>query len=197
MIGYVRGVVTHLFEDACFVDVQGVGYRVYIPASTIQEITVGKEIQLFTYMAVREDAILLYGFATTDEYELFMLLISVNGVGPKVALGILSAVTPEGFRLAVQQKQLQTLVKLPGIGKKTGERILLELQDKVGKADVHTTDDVEAIRAVPTDEVVMALVSLGYSEGEAHKAAARVTSLNLPLPEQIRRALQQLGGGNT
>ena len=82
MIGYVRGVVTHLFEDACFVDVQGVGYRVYIPASTIQEITVGKEIQLFTYMAVREDAILLYGFATTDEYELFMLLISVNGVGP-------------------------------------------------------------------------------------------------------------------
>ncbi|MUP47855.1 Holliday junction branch migration protein RuvA [uncultured Megasphaera sp.] len=197
MIGYVRGVVTHLFEDACFVDVQGVGYRVYIPASTIQEITVGKEIQLFTYMAVREDAILLYGFATTDEYELFMLLISVNGVGPKVALGILSAVTPEGFRLAVQQKQLQTLVKLPGIGKKTGERILLELQDKVGKADAHTTDDVEAIRSVPTDEVVMALVSLGYSEGEAHKAAARVTSLDLPLPEQIRRALQQLGGGNT
>ena len=148
-------------------------------------------------MAVREDAILLYGFATTDEYELFMLLISVNGVGPKVALGILSAVTPEGFRLAVQQKQLQTLVKLPGIGKKTGERILLELQDKVGKADAHTTDDVEAIRSVPTDEVVMALVSLGYSEGEAHKAAARVTSLDLPLPEQIRRALQQLGGGNT
>ena len=197
MIGYVRGVVTHLFEDACFVDVQGVGYRVYIPASTIQEITVGKEIQLFTYMAVREDAILLYGFATTDEYELFMLLISVNGVGPKVALGILSAVTPEGFRLAVQQKQLQTLVKLPGIGKKTGERILLELQDKVGKADAHTTDDVEAIRSVPTDEVVMALVSLGYSEGEAHKAAARVTSLDLSLPEQIRRALQQLGGGNT
>lgn len=197
MIGYVRGVVTHLFEDACFVDVQGVGYRVYIPASTIQEITVGKEIQLFTYMAVREDAILLYGFATTDEYELFMLLISVNGVGPKVALGILSAVTPEGFRLAVQQKQLQTLVKLPGIGKKTGERILLELQDKVGKADAHTTDDVEAIQSVPTDEVVMALVSLGYSEGEAHKAAARVTSLDLPLPEQIRRALQQLGGGNT
>lgn len=197
MIGYVRGVVTHLFEDACFVDVQGVGYRIYIPASTIQEITVGKEIQLFTYMAVREDAILLYGFATTDEYELFMLLISVNGVGPKVALGILSAVTPEGFRLAVQQKQLQTLVKLPGIGKKTGERILLELQDKVGKADAHTTDDVEAIRSVPNDEVVMALVSLGYSEGEAQKAAARVTSLDLSLPEQIRRALQQLGGGNT
>ena len=132
MIGYVKGIVTHIFRDSCFVDVHGVGYRVSIPASTMDKLVLNREITLFTYMSVREDAIVLYGFATQDEYDLFMLLISVNGVGPKVALGILSAASPDGFRLAVHQKNMKVLTKMPGIGKKTAERIVLELHDKIG-----------------------------------------------------------------
>ena len=122
MIGYVKGVVTHIFRDSCFVDVHGVGYRVSIPASTMDKLALNREITLFTYMSVREDAMVLYGFATQDEYDLFMLLISVNGVGPKVALGILSAASPDGFRLAVHQKNMKVLTKMPGIGKKTAKR---------------------------------------------------------------------------
>lgn len=101
---------------------------------------------LYTYMSVREDAIVLYGFATQDEYDLFMLLIGVNGVGPKVALGILSAGTADSFRLAVHQKDIKGLTKMPGIGKKTAERIVLELQDKIGP--VASEDAGAAIWAV-------------------------------------------------
>ena len=119
MIGYVKGVVSHIFSNSCFIDVHGVGYRTYAPASTLDTLIVGQEALLYTYMSVREDAILLYGFATQDEYDLFMLLIGVNGVGPKVALGILSADKADGFRLAVHQKDIKSLTKMPGIGKKT------------------------------------------------------------------------------
>ena len=91
MIGYVRGIVTHLFKESCYVDVHGVGYRVYVPTTTRQQLTEGHEATLFTYLNVREDAMQLYGFWTEEEYELFILLISVSGIGPKVGLGILSA----------------------------------------------------------------------------------------------------------
>ena len=104
MIGYLKGVISHIFVNSCFIDVHGVGYRTYAPASTLDTLCVGQEAMLYTYMSVREDAIVLYGFATQDEYDLFMLLIGVNGVGPKVALGILSAGTADSFRLAVHQK---------------------------------------------------------------------------------------------
>ena len=127
MIGYLKGVISHIFVNSCFIDVHGVGYRTYAPASTLDTLCVGQEAMLYTYMSVREDAIVLYGFATQDEYDLFMLLIGVNGVGPKVALGILSAGTADSFRLAVHQKDIKGLTKMPGIGKKTAERIVLEL----------------------------------------------------------------------
>ena len=95
MIGYVRGIVTHLFKESCYVDVHGVGYRVYVPTTTRQQLIEGHEAMLFTYLNVREDAMQLYGFWTEEEYELFILLISVSGIGPKVGLGILSGMTPE------------------------------------------------------------------------------------------------------
>jgi Holliday junction DNA helicase RuvA len=133
MIGYVRGVVTHLFKDACYVDVHGVGYRVYVPTTTRQLLVEGEESTLFTYLNVREDAMQLYGFSTEDEYELFILLISVSGIGPKVGLGILSGMTPEAFKLAILNGQVAQLTKLPGIGKKSAERLVLELKDKLAK----------------------------------------------------------------
>ena len=166
MIGYVKGVVSHIFSNSCFIDVHGVGYRTYAPASTLDTLIVGQEALLYTYMSVREDAILLYGFATQDEYDLFMLLIGVNGVGPKVALGILSADKADGFRLAVHQKDIKSLTKMPGVGKKTAERIVLELQDKIGLEGTAPAAETGASSA-PTGlsgmvaETVSALTGLG------------------------------------
>ena len=124
MIGYVRGQVSHLFVDYCFIDVQGVGYRLHISAATRQKLSVGTAVTLFTYLNVREDALLLYGFYTQPEYDLFNKLISVSGIGPKVAMGMLSAITVDNLCRAIQQKQLGILTKLPGIGKKSAERLI-------------------------------------------------------------------------
>lgn len=170
MIGYLRGEVSHLFSDYCFLDVHGVGYRVFIPESTRQKIAINKPILLFTYLSVREDAMLLYGFFSQDEYELFLQLISVSGIGPKVAIGILSSINVQEFRSAISQKKIAVLTKLPGVGKKTAERMLLELKDKIGQLD--TTQAVNDEHFIPEfdDNIVLqasqALASLGYSQAE-------------------------------
>ena len=132
MIGYIRGKVTALFKDACFLEAGGIGYRIFISDKTRQQLVSGEEAKLLTYMAVREDAILLYGFLGEEEYELFLLLISISKIGPKVAMGILSAMTPSAFVGAVKTQSVTKLTKLPGIGKKTAERLLVELKDKIG-----------------------------------------------------------------
>lgn len=170
MIGYVRGIVSHLFPDYCFIDVQGVGYRIYIAASTRQRLNAGTEASLFTYLNVREDALLLYGFYTQDEYELFLQLTSVGGIGPKVALGILSAINPDAFRMAVSAKNVTILTKIPGIGKKTAERIIVELHDKIGLPAGVSQPDQEQLSVGDTDDVIQqacaALTALGYTQAE-------------------------------
>ena len=123
MIGYIRGKVTALFKDSCFLEAGGIGYRIFISDKTRQKLTNGEEAKLLTYMAVREDAILLYGFLGEEEYSLFLLLISISKIGPKVAMGILSSMTPSAFVGAVKTQNVSQLTKLPGIGKKTAERI--------------------------------------------------------------------------
>jgi Holliday junction DNA helicase RuvA len=199
MIGYVKGIVTHMFTDSCFVDVQGVGYRVYIPASTLEKLSMGKESLLYTYMSVREDAIILYGFLTQDEYDLFILLIGVNGIGPKVALGILSAVHPDGFRAAVRQKNMAVLTRISGIGKKTAERIVLELQDKIGKADAAA--DAAAIASgavVPSgivQEALAALTSLGYSTQEVQPVIEEKAAACDTVEKLLKEVLRALGSG--
>lgn len=199
MIGYLKGIVTHIFREYCFIDVHGVGYRVFVPASTMEKLTIGRETTVFTYMSVREDAILLYGFATQDEYELFMLLISVNGVGPKVALGILSAANPDGFRLAVHQKNMKVLTKMPGIGKKTAERIVLELQDKIGPVDDGAVADLSVPAAAASQgiaaETLAALVSLGYSEQEVLPVVEAKADTCQTVEQLLKEALKALGSG--
>lgn len=199
MIGYVKGVVTHIFIDSCFVDVHGVGYRVYIPGSTMEKLTIGREMLLFTYMSVREDAILLYGFQSQDEYDLFMLLVGVNKVGPKVALGIMSAIRPESFRMAVRQKNIAVLTKLPGIGKKTAERLILELQDKIGKLDREDSiGDMPMEGVVPqgiAQETLAALTSLGYSSQEVLPAIEENVQKCTTVEELLKKVLRVLGSG--
>lgn len=171
MIGYIRGKVSHIMIEYCFLDVQGVGYRIFVAASTREKLVVNQEITLFTYLNVREDAMHLYGFYTQIEYDLFLKLISVSGIGPKVALGIMSAITVEDLCKSISQKNITILTKLPGIGKKTAERLVLELHDKLGFA---VTDDIPEIlvmddksqNADVISEASLALVALGYTQTE-------------------------------
>ncbi|MDT8901006.1 Holliday junction branch migration protein RuvA [Anaeroselena agilis] len=196
MIGYLKGTVTHLYNEHCFLDVQGVGYRVFIPASTRQQLAAGSAVTLFTHLNVREDAMLLYGFITTDEYELFQHLITITGVGPKVALGVLSAISPAEFRAAVSQKNAALLTRIPGIGKKTAERLILELKDKLGLPEGFSPVAGKAGLAaeIPQDarqEAAQALVALGYSQSEVGSVLQRIESDGQSAEEMIKLALKE------
>lgn len=201
MIGYVRGIVTHLFKESCYVDVHGVGYRVYVPITTRQQLIEGQEATLFTYLNVREDAMQLYGFWTEDEYELFILLISVSGIGPKVGLGILSGMTPEAFKLAVINGQVQQLTKLPGIGKKSAERLVLELKDKLVKMTQISVETPAAIQPIgvshsgPSGEAIEALVSLGYAQRDVETLVESLNDGSKDVSALIKACLVELGKG--
>jgi Holliday junction DNA helicase RuvA len=205
MIGYVKGVVTHLFTDYCFVDVQGVGYRVFIPNSTRQKLAVGQPATLFTYLNVREDAMSLHGFYTQEEYDLFLSLISVSGIGPKVAAGVLSTITPQNFRSAISANNAAILTKLPGIGKKTAERIILELKDKIGIGGVEVTDTAGQSPIdgnLPGDivqEAIQALLALGYNHAEITPVIKKIyqrentAQTELSIEQLIRLTLKEFG----
>ena len=171
MIGYLHGRVIALYTDHCLHDVHGVGNRDYVANSTRTKLRLKEEASLFVYTSVREDAIVLYGFATEEEYDLFLQLIGVSGIGPKVALGILSAITVEGLCRAIQNKQASVLTKLPGIGKKSAERLILELKDKVafrgsGEEELLTIENGEEVGDDAASEAMAALQSLGYTPSE-------------------------------
>lgn len=197
MIGYLKGTITHLVTDHCFIDVQGVGYRVFIPGATRQKLSIGKVSSLFTHMHVREDAILLYGFYTEDEYDLFLTLTSINGIGPKVAMGILSAIDPKQFCLAISTKNIGMLTKLPGIGKKTAERMLLELKDKIGPiTDDGVTDlTVNVASGDIVEEGIQALIALGYNQNEIMPIVKRIGKNVESVESLIKLALREFSRG--
>ncbi len=201
MIGYVRGTVSHLAVDHCFIDVQGIGYRVFIAQSTRQKITIAAVVSLFTYMYVREDALMLYGFYTQDEYDLFLQLTSISGIGPKVAMGILSAIDPQQFRIAISQKNIGILTKLPGVGKKTAERVILELKDKIGliTEDDLNGDHISGISVSTGDvieEALQALLALGYNQNEIMPVLKKIEKNGHSVEELIKLALREFMGGN-
>lgn len=201
MIGFVRGIVSHVFAGSCFIDVHGVGYRLYISGSTRDTLVEGSEVLLYTHMSVREDAIQLYGFASQDEYDLFMLLISVSGIGPKVGLGILSGLSVDGIKVAIMNGELTTLTKLPGIGKKSAERLVLELKDKIGKfttvpnSTVTATVSPTLTRLGVTGEVAEALLSLGYKESEFTDIVTQLDDGTKDVSTLLRQVLSELGKG--
>ena len=201
MIGYVKGVITHLFGDSCYVDVHGVGYRVYVAASTRDALSEGEEVTLYTYMSVREDAIQLYGFASMAEYDLFLLLISVSGIGPKVGLGMLSGMPAESIMLAIYYGDVKALTKLPGIGKKSAERLVLELKDKINKlGSVSASNEVTPTAATQratgvAGETLAALLSLGYTEQEVAPEIERLDDGTKDVSQLLRAVLSSLGKG--
>lgn len=190
MIATLHGKIQARTEDALIVNVGGVGFRVRVPTNTLANLgAVGSEVQLFTHLHVREDEIALYGFATEDERNLFETLLTVSGIGPKVGLGILSAAPADTLRIAIAQGNLDVLTAIPGIGKKTAQRLILELK---GKIDVSGLGEVSELTPLDKD-VIDALINLGYSAAEATRAARAVPSNVQTLEERVRVALQHLG----
>lgn len=176
MIALLTGLIAHKSPDHIILDVQGVGYRVHIPFSTYYELPEeGGSASLHIHTSVREDAILLYGFRTRLEKSFFQLLIAVSGVGPKLARDILSNIQPGPLAQALAQGDLNMLSTIPGIGKKTAERLVLELKEKVGKLDLSALP-VSGARRLPAEDVaedvISALLNLGYKEPHVRKALA-------------------------
>jgi holliday junction DNA helicase RuvA len=177
MIAHVRGQLVVSGLDSAVVDVAGVGYRCLVPASTRSRLpATGQEVLLHTSLQVREDSMTLYGFLSLEEYDLFELLLHVDGIGPKVALGVLSAVTPEGFRRSVALEDITALCRVPGIGKKTAQRMVLELKDKIGAVAPAQPLGAAGVpsAAAPAGNVLLdateALMALGYARVDAAQA---------------------------
>lgn len=202
MIAYIKGIVTHRLVEAVYVNVHDVGYRVYVPSSVQSQLQVGEETCLYTYTNVREDAIQLYGFLTIEDYELFLMLISVSGVGPKLGLGILSAISPDQFVGLIISGDTKGLQKLPGIGKKSAERLVLELKDKIESLGIAGTftpsGNISALVKPPvgvTEEVIEALMALGYSAQEVQPVVQDVYDGTQEVPELLKQVLAALGKG--
>ena len=198
MIAYVKGVLAVVGQDSIIIDKGGIGININVPVSIISTLpSIGSEVKVFTYTYVREDAIALYGFMTMDDLDVFKLLINVNGVGTKTALGILSAITPNELRLAVISADYKTITKAPGIGKKSAERIVLELRDKVKMVieddSYIAVDSGDVAKSDSVNIALEALVSLGFSYGEAAKAVKQVDNYEeMDVESLIKAALKHL-----
>lgn len=190
MIGRLSGILAAKQPPQIILDVNGVGYEVDVPMSTFYALpATGERVMLMTHYVVREDAHLLYGFATHDERAAFRQLIKVTGIGPKVALAVLSGLSVAELNQAIMLQDVKRLTRVPGIGNKTAERLLLELK---GKAVASSgAPGAPAAAPSPADDVVNALLALGYSEKEA-AAACRDLPADLPLNDSIRQALKLL-----
>jgi len=171
-------------------DVQGVGYELLVPLNTFFEIPeIGETVALHTHFVVREDAQQLYGFSQLEERVLFRHLIKVNGVGPKMALAILSGMSVKEFSRCVQKDEVATLVKIPGVGKKTAERLLIEMRDKIAHIAVDTIEDtVDQVTQDISLEAESALTALGYRPQDAAKMVNRVADEHITNAEQLIRA---------
>jgi len=196
MIGRLRGIILEKQAPDLVLDVQGVGYEVAAPMSTFCSLpAVNEEVSLFTHLVVREDAQLLYGFATTRERLLFRSLLKVNGVGAKLALTILSGSDVDDFSRSVQEGDADSLTRLPGVGKKTAERLIIEMRDRLkdisGAMGLKPVVSAAASLAGAKDEAIEALISLGYKPIEADKMIRVLDSDGLTTEELIRLALQR------
>ena len=199
VIGYLKGIFTDLYEDIMILEVAGVGYEIKLSGSTIASLPhTGLEVKIYTYMAVREDNISLFGFSSKDELQFFKLLITVTGVGPKSAQCILSTLTADDLRFAIISGDAASIAKAPGIGKKGAERIILELKDKISIEEAISQktfqgNSKETSFSSNKNEVIEALVALGYSPGEALKAINQVdASESLATEELLKASLKKI-----
>lgn len=206
MIGRLQGILLAKMAPELLIDVQGVGYEVQVPMSCYYELPeVGQAVTLFTHFVVREDAQLLFGFNSLDERALFRLLIKAQGVGPKMALAIMSGMSASHFVQSVQQGDLTTLVKIPGVGKKTAERLLIEMRDRLkdfhgaaldtglpARQGVAMNPILAEPQNSPRSEALSALVALGYKEQQAQQVLKKVAAEGMSAEALIRAALKAM-----
>jgi Holliday junction DNA helicase RuvA len=201
MIGQIRGIILEKQPPQLLVDVQGIGYEIDAPMSTFYQLPdAGQEVTLFTHFVVREDAHHLYGFFTRDERLLFRTLLKVNGVGPRLALTILSSTTPDEFVRCVLNNDTASLVRLPGVGKKTAERLVIEMRDKLSDWCQAASIDGAAVlikqenngRHQTLQDAISALIALGYKQQEASRMVTKIDDGAASSEELIRRALREM-----
>ena len=200
MIAYIKGILTEMREDSIVVEASGIGYNILVPATVLEQLPPpGSEVKIHTYTYVREDAFLLYGFASRDDLNIFKQCITVSGIGPKGALAILSVMDADALRFAILAGDAKTVSKAPGIGAKTAQRLILELKDKVrledtlaGLQDRSLEKDADGstsgMNSSAKKEAVEALVALGYSSTEALKAVNQIESVKDMDSEAILKA---------
>lgn len=196
MLYYIKGTLEETGKDFIVVDNNGMAVKVYVPSSALMKMPgLGQPIKVYTHLHVREDALTLYGFLTKEEMDMFELLISVSGVGPKAALSVLSVMTPTKLGLSILGGDTKALTGVPGIGAKTAHRIILELKDKIDKDSFIDTDfDIEPVRIEDDSakEAVNALLVLGYSLSEANSAVRKLETKGRSTEEIIKAALKDL-----
>ena len=198
MIAYVRGKVLTVTEETAVVDVNGLGYELYCSGSALNKCIVGSYVELYTYLQVREDGISLFGFATPKEKDVFLKVVSVQGVGPKLGIAILTGLSADDFTQAVLTADVKRLSAVKGLGKKTAEKIVLELHGKISALEVMSASGDDAVTApTPTvlsaqdEEAVGALMGLGFTKNESVQAVKRAKETGAKSVEEIiRRALQ-------
>lgn len=195
MISFVRGIAADMTENSVIVETGGIGYEIYMTGEGLSQLHMGEEVKIHTYFQVREDAMQLYGFLKKDDLQMFKLLLGVNGVGPKAAMGVLSGITADELRFAVLSDDVKTLSKAPGIGKKTAQKLILELKDKLKLEDAFELklahEQEKAAASGDTSdgrqEAVAALVALGYSSTDALRAVRKVTEVS---PDDVEGLLK-------
>lgn len=197
MISYIKGALVHRGESSIIVETGGIGYQIFVSAGMLSKMPdLGNELKIFTYMSVKEDGISLFGFLSKEEQEMFLKLLTVGGVGPKGAMGFLSQLTPQEIVMAILSGDVKTLSKAPGVGRKTAQRVILELKDKC------STDAVIAIGLDVEEstgsmgggkfEAIDAMTALGYSRSEAAKVVGQVAAEGMTTEDILKAALKKM-----
>jgi Holliday junction DNA helicase RuvA len=199
VISYVKGPLVEIFEDTVVIESGNMGFEVRVPLSVLESLPeIGTETKLYTYFQVREDAMCLYGFLNRQDLQMFKQLISVNGIGPKGALGVLSALNPNELRMAIVTEDAKAISKAPGIGAKTAKRMILDLKDKIDIVNVMPSQNLEeGKKIIQTDgvfgEAVEALTALGYSPSEAGRAVRKVKGTEtMTVEDVLKESLKHL-----
>lgn len=181
MYAYIKGILAEVNTDSIVIENQGIGYQLYVSLQALEELpAIGMEVKVYTYLHVREDAMVFFGFPDREDLKMFQMLLTVSGVGPKGALGILSALSGDDLRFAILSGDSKAISKAPGIGAKTAQRVILELKDKVSLEDAFETKTAHiaggnvTVNGTVKNEAIQALVALGYSSSEAMKAVSQV-----------------------
>lgn len=192
MYSYIKGYIEEIAGDFIVLDNNGIGYQINTSMQTISNVTINDDYKIYTYLHVREDDMSLYGFISKEELRLFLNLISVSKIGPKVALGILSSLSVDEIKFAIISEDPNTLSKAPGVGKKTANRMILELKDKIKDYNIDNLDTKPVNTSSNVDEAIDALVALGYTKYEASNVINKLNTEDLNTEAIIKLSLSEL-----